>query len=106
VRTYHDGFHLFSDEMLFDIDSDPHEQFNIASKYPDVCRQAVYYLNEWHDKMMKSMDSPIDPLWVVMKEGGPFHAKGTLKKYSESLESTNRAWPLDEYKKRHPREFK
>lgn len=106
IRTYHDGFHLFSDEMLFDLDSDPYEQFNLASKFPDVCRQAVYYLNDWHDKMMKSMDSPIDPLWVVMKEGGPFHAKGTLKKYSESLEGTNRAWALDEYKKRHPREFK
>ena len=81
IRSYHDGFHLFPNEMLFDLEQDPYEQFNLVSKHPDVCRQAAYYLNEWHDDMMKSMDTPVDPLRVVMKEGGPFHARGKLEEY-------------------------
>jgi hypothetical protein len=91
--------------MLFDIESDPHEQFNLAGKYPEVCQKAVYFLSEWHDEMMKTMDSPIDPLWVVMQEGGPFHAKGHLKDYCDLLDGTNRQWAIEELRKRHPREF-
>ncbi len=105
IRTYHDGFHLFPNEMLFDLATDPYEQFNLANKHPDICQQAIFYLNEWHDHMMMTMESPTDPLWVVMKEGGPFHAKGSLKSYTKTLIGTNRAWAIDEYKKRHPREF-
>ena len=30
IRTYHDGFHLFPQEMLFDVKNDPHEQHNLA----------------------------------------------------------------------------
>lgn len=105
IRTYHDGYHLFSDEMLFDLKDDPHEQFNLAKAHPEICRQAVAYLNEWHDEMMRTMDSPIDPLWTVMREGGPFHARGQLKKYCELLEGTPREWAIAELKKRHPREF-
>jgi len=105
IRSYHDGYHLFSDEMLFDIETDPYEQFNVAGKYPDICQQAVYYLNEWHDQMMKNSVSPIDPLWIVMQEGGPFHAKGRLKEYCELLDGTKRKWAIEELKKRHPGEF-
>lgn len=37
--------------------------------------EAVYYLNEWHDHMMQTMSFDADPLWTVMREGGPYHAK-------------------------------
>jgi choline-sulfatase len=105
IRSYHDGFHLFPTEMLFDLDNDPHEQNNLANIHQDLCKQAVYYLNEWHDKMMISMDSSIDPLWIVMKEGGPFHAKGALKNYCARLEGTDRAWAIKQYRQRYPDEF-
>jgi len=105
VRTYHDGYHLFPDEMLFDLEDDPHEQHNLAGAKPEVVREAVYRLNEWHDAMMKSMAYDVDPLWTVMKEGGPFHAKGHLRKYCERLEATGRADAIPELKRRHPREF-
>jgi arylsulfatase A-like enzyme len=42
IRTYHDSYHLFPKEMLFDLDHDPHEQFNLASKYPDVCMDEIH----------------------------------------------------------------
>lgn len=105
MRTYHDGFRLFPDEMLFDTVRDPHEQRNVAEANRDVCMQAVYYLNDWHDAMMKSMPYPVDPLWTVMKEGGPLHARGQLKAYCERLEQTGRGQHVAELKRRHPREF-
>jgi arylsulfatase A-like enzyme len=105
IRTYHDGYHLFPEEMLFNIEDDPHEQHNLAQQRPELCREAVYRLNDWHDHMMKGMDSPVDPLWTVMKEGGPFHAKGKLPMYCAFLEKTGRGHLVPELKRRHPCEF-
>jgi choline-sulfatase len=105
MRTYHDGYHLFPDEMLYNIEEDPHEQYNMAEEKPEVCIQAVYYLNQWHDNMMKSMKHDVDPLWTVIHEGGPFHAKGYLKEYCERLEATNRADAAMKLKEKYPEEF-
>jgi len=105
IRTYHDGYHLFPDEMLFNVEEDPHEQYNVADKHPDVCREAVYALNQWHDDMMKSMPYAVDPLWTVIREGGPFHARGFLKRYCQRLEATGRGHAVEELKRRHPQEF-
>lgn len=105
VRTYHDGYHLFPEEMLFDLAQDPHEQLNVATAHPDVCRQAVYYLNEWHDRMMHTMPYQQDPLWTVMREGGPFHARGQLRSYCEYLDRTERGWAVPVLKAAHPGEF-
>ncbi len=106
IRTYHDGYHLFPDEMLFNVEEDPHEQINLAAEHPDICREAVYRLNQWHDDMMKTMDYDVDPLWTVIKEGGPHHARGHLAAYCEYLEETGRGYAIPELKRRHPREFK
>jgi arylsulfatase A-like enzyme len=106
VRTYHDGYHLFPDEMLFDVNADPHETCSIADVNPELCREAASYLSEWHAAMMKSNASNIDPLWTVMREGGPFHARGELKRYMQRLETTERGWAIDELKRRHPEELK
>jgi len=105
VRTYHDGYHLFPDEMLFNLRQDPYEQHNVAESHPDVCKDAVYRLNQWHDAMMKSMPYDVDPLWTVIKEGGPFHARGHLRAYCERLAQTDREWAVPELKRRHPGEF-
>lgn len=84
--------------MLFNLKEDPHEQHNIASERRDICKEAVYYLNEWHDEMMTTMDGDVDPLWTVMKEGGPFHANGHLKMYFERLKETGRETYIPELK--------
>lgn len=106
MRTYHDGYHLFPDEMLFNIEDDPHEQVSLAEEKPEICREAVYRLNQWHDDMMKTMTYDVDPLWTVIREGGPFHAKGHLKAYREYLEQTDRGYAVPKLKHRHPGEFK
>jgi choline-sulfatase len=105
VRTYHDGYHLFNKEMLFNLKEDPYEQHDLAQAQPQLCREAVYLLNEWHDAMMYTMKFDVDPLWTVIKEGGPFHAKGFLKDYADRLEQTGRGEAVPELKRRHPREF-
>ncbi len=104
IRTYHDGYHLFDKEMLFNLASDPFEQTNLAAERRDVCREAVYLLNEWHDGMMSTMEYDVDPLWTVMKEGGPYHARGHLKEYAERLRESGRGHALAELQRRHPRE--
>lgn len=75
IRSYHDGYHGFPKELLFNLKEDPYEQYNLANDRPDICKNAVYLLNEWHDDMMLTMNDDIDPLWTVMKEGGPLHAR-------------------------------
>lgn len=105
MRFYHDCFRLYPREMLFNIEEDPHETANLAENRKDVSMQATYHLHEWHDDMMMSMDCDTDPLWTVMKEGGPYHARGTLKDYCERLEKTGREAKVEQLKKRYPQEF-
>ena len=105
MRTYHDGYYLFPDEMLFDVEEDPYEQSDVAAKHPETCGAAVRRLTQWHDRMMASMDHTDDPLWTVIKEGGPHHARGRLKEYCRRLEATGRGDAVPELKRRHPQEF-
>jgi choline-sulfatase len=48
-----------------------------------------------------------DPLETVLQEGGPFHARGMIRKtgYDRRLQETGRGAALPELKKRHPAEF-
>ncbi len=105
IRTYHDGFHLFDKEMLFNVAEDPYEQHNVAARHRELCLQAVYYLNEWHDETMRKAGDAADPLWTVIHEGGPFHARGYLPGYVQRLEETGRGEHIEELVRRHPQEF-
>ncbi len=100
MRTYHDGFHLFPREMLFDLATDPHEQHNLADDHPQVCREGAWRLMRWHDeqmlKMAQTASDSVDPLWTVWRDGGPFHAlheadRSPLHAYLKRLEQTDRA---------------
>ena len=109
IRTWHDGFHLFPREMLFDLAADPHEQHDLAPARPDIVREAVYRYARWHDTQMEKLtrihapDVAEDPLWTVMREGGPFHARadGSSRQpadfdgYLQRLRDTGRAAGAD-----------
>jgi len=106
IRTYHDGYHLFPKEMLFNVEDDPYETNDLAEENPDICREATWRLMNWHDDMMALRKDDKDPLWTTIREGGPFHARGHLAKYIERLRETGRLSGIDELKKRHPEELK
>jgi hypothetical protein len=90
MRTYHDGLHLFEKEMLFNLKDDIHEQKDVKAQYPDIVDKCAKMLFDWHDNMMATSDYTIDPLWTVMSEGGPLHARGFLESYTERLKKTGR----------------
>lgn len=104
IRTYHDGYHLFDDEMLFNLKEDFYEQHNLAQARQDVCAKACHLLTEWlHAQMLRST-VPVDPLWQVLTDGGPYHAKGHLSEYIKRLEATGRAHGANQLRERHPNE--
>lgn len=107
TRTYHDGFHLFPGEMLFQLQEDPHEEHNLAELRPEVCKEAIHLLSAWHDAMMKSMPPGYteDPMYRVLAEGGPTHARGALKNYCHRLSATGRQAHIEPLIQRHPQEF-
>lgn len=106
TRTYHDGFHLFPEEMLFDMDADPHQQTDLAPEHPDECARHAATLERWHAAMMQTMPDgyTVDPMWTVLSEGGPEHARGRLRSYCERLLVTDRAWAAPLLWSRHPRD--
>jgi choline-sulfatase len=119
MRTYHDGYHLFPQEMLFDLENDPHEQTNLADQHPELCREGLWRLGRWHDAQMHKMSEystdTTDPLWTVIREGGPFHARllrhyegrrqtegpQKFEAYLERLEKTGRADGAAALRERH-----
>lgn len=91
IRTIHDGYHLFDREMLFRISEDPHEQKDVKGEFPEVCGQAARILLDWQEEQMQCSDSAVDPMWTVVAEGGPLHAREIdLNRYLKRLEETGR----------------
>jgi len=92
IKTYHAGLKDFPELMLFDVVSDPHELHNLASERPEVVNAGLAKLESWHSEMLASSHTePTDPMQTVLREGGPFHARGRLAGYAERLRATGRA---------------
>ena len=101
MRTYHDGFHLFDREMLFNIAEDPHEEHDVKADHPEICALGAKMILDWHDEQMLKSDSPIDPMMTVLHEDGPYHTHGHLDEYLARLEATGRAQGAQELRRRH-----
>lgn len=107
IRTYHDGLKDYPDIMLFDVEKDPHETTNVAQGNPAIVGQAMMLLDQWYAEQMVTSDYPIDPMWQVIHEGGPYHTRGDLDKQlhqlneNEEFEAANRL----EARHKHHRRF-
>ena len=97
IRTYHDGYHLLPDEMLFDVFDDPYERHDLAAARPDLVGEGARRLSHWHAEQMERMRGDRkDPMWTVLEEGGPYHANAVqdrdrLQRYVRFLEETGRS---------------
>ena len=90
IQTLHDGYHLYDDWMLFDLDADPNETNNLAQSEPAVLSRGQSLLNNWYADMMIQAARGRDPLLNVIAEGGPFHVRGQLNNYLRRLRDTGR----------------
>jgi choline-sulfatase len=104
IRTVHGGYHLFPREMLFNVAEDPHERRNLADERPDICAQGAKIILDWNESVMKTSRYETDPMWTVMREGGPEHARGELRRYMERLRGTPREYGIAELEKMYPGE--
>ncbi len=107
LRTTHDGFHAhWDDEMLFDIAADPHETTDLAAGRPDLVAAASTMLDTWvDDQLDRALGDPadgrLDPMTVVLAEGGPYHTRGHLPAYLARLRATGRGPWADVLLDRH-----
>jgi choline-sulfatase len=107
MRSYHDGYHLFPAEMLFNVPADPHLQQDLASEQVTVCQEARELLGAWQEEMQARMPEgyTVDPLQTVLDEGGPYHARGNLRRYLKRLRESGRAEQAERLEQKYPDEF-
>jgi len=101
VRTYHDAYRGYPDVMLFDIENDPHELNDLATDRPEVVNAGLATLERWTAEMMMTSDCAEDPLWRVLREGGPLHSRGCKERFCKYLRRSGRARQADEIEARH-----
>ena len=87
IRSYHPGWRNLPATMLFNIEADPHETDNRADERQDIVRQGLALLDEWHAFSMSRSHHEVDPLQVVLREGGPGVLKDHLAAYCRALRS-------------------
>ena len=102
IRTYHCGYHLFDDEMLFNLTDDPYQQHDLKEQHPELCQRGAKIILDWHDQMLAKSaitgypaGGTSDPMWTVLREGGPYHTIGALDFYLKRLRSTGREQGAD-----------
>ena len=97
IHTIDTGIKDFSEWMLFDLASDPHETTNLAIKRPDLVKSLGGLLTESFATLAQDC-SLGDPFAVVQGEGGPYHAKAyghDWIPYLSRLRATGRAHHAD-----------
>jgi len=103
MRTYHDGIKDFQPVMLFDVEKDPHLLKNLADEKSEITNEGLAILEKWHSNMMSTSTEPIDPMQIVLREGGPFHTRTGLDGYCQHLRETGRAHHAEKLMKKYIR---
>jgi arylsulfatase A-like enzyme len=106
LRTWHDGFHPhWSEEMLFDLVADPHEQVDLVAERPELLADARRRLADWTDEQLGRSYAERDPIETILAEGGPCHVQGHLPAYLDRLRATGRGHHADVLERRHPEDL-
>ena len=100
IQTYHDGFHGYPEFMVFDLDSDPHEQHDLSADRPDLVEKTKALLTQWKEEVLETAHVKEDPLDTVLAEGGPFHVRDEGPSYIQRLRGTGRGQWADAFEGR------
>ena len=95
LNTRHDAYHLWPEEMLFNLKSDPHQQSDLAEFEPEVLQEGRDKLTTWRTEMLVNAARGRDPHDNVMREGGPYHVRDKLDAYLQRLRETDRSHLAD-----------
>ena len=102
IRTHHDGLKSFDPVELYDLAADPHETENLARDHPDVVSEGLAIIDDWRDRRLADAaigrdggipdahEALVDPLFGVIREGGPHYTDGNEDVYAERLRETGR----------------
>ncbi len=90
VRTYHTGMKDFPPVMVFNLEEDPHELNDLAEERPEVAERGLAVIERWHADMMAHSPAGVDPLQIVLREGGPYHTRDRVEDYCRHLRETGR----------------
>ncbi|PTX64959.1 arylsulfatase A-like enzyme [Melghirimyces profundicolus] len=101
LRTYHTGLKDLKPTMLFHLREDPHQTKDRAPDRPDIVGEGKARLESWLADTMVDSVKNMDPMWTVLREGGPFHTRGMLESYGRWLRETGRGEHA-EYLEAHP----
>ncbi len=101
IRSYHTGLKNFPARMLFDVAADPHELNDLAETQPQLADRGQALIEQWTAEMMTTSQYREDPMWTVMREGGPFHTRDRVESYCDRLTQTGRSQHA-EFLQAHP----
>lgn len=93
IRTHHAGWKRFAPIQLYDIEADPHMTVDLADAMPTAVNEGLAILERWHAEQMLASRHQVDPLWTVIREGGPLHTRNPAQnaRYLQRLRDTGRA---------------
>ncbi|MHA1914278.1 MAG: sulfatase [Promethearchaeota archaeon] len=90
IKTRHTGLKDFPETMLYDYQKDFHMISNLTNEKPKIVEKGMGLLDIWQTQMLEKSPYKLDPMETVLREGGPFHTRGTLKYYLKHLIKTGR----------------
>ena len=92
--------------MLYDVTEDQHELEDLAAIEPALVNEGLALLEQWTADEMRRSQRTVDPMWIVMREGGPFHARFTspqFEAYKQRLRETGRGQHAEDLQRRRER---
>jgi len=102
IRTFHDAWHDFPRDMLFDLSKDRHEQNNLARDLPGHIETGKEIIRQWKARMQAATGQSVDPLETTLAEGGSLHSReGWAADYLQRLRSTGRAEIADRLERKY-----
>ncbi len=90
MRVFDDGMKPVPEFMLFNVKDDPYQLKNLAAEEPGVLNEGLARLERWTTAQLACSPDPVDPMQIVMAEGGPYHTRGEEEGYAEHLRETGR----------------